>query len=104
MSVKYDLVMREETYHNEHWCIEILEGELEGFVYQYDTVKFHEDEEGAGFLDFNILTVENPNEYDLTSESTTSILGDVLCEIVEENLRESVENGNGNINTEAPAE
>lgn len=104
MSVKYDLVMREDTYHKEHWCVQILEGELEGLVFQYDTIKFNEDEDGVGYLDFNILTVENSNEYDLTSEFTTSILGDILCEIVEENLRERETNVNGNSNTEAPAE
>ena len=46
------------AYHSDHWAIEVLEGELEGFVFQYDTVKFRE-EDGQGILDFEVLDVQN---------------------------------------------
>ena len=102
-SSMYELVMNDDTYHKDHWCVKILEGELEGLVYQYDTVAFNEDESGQGYLDFNILMVENPKEKDFTSAPATVILGNILCEIVEDNLRESTD-GDGNSNTETPAE
>ena len=103
MAVNYKLVESEgEGYHSDHWAIQILEGECEGLTYQYDTVQFNEVD-GQGVLDFQTISIENPKENDLTSESVVGIMGDILIDIIETQLRE-IENGDGNTDTEAPAE
>jgi len=86
MLPKYELFDHDEGFHDKHWCLKILDGELEGLVYQYDTVAFNEDKDGQGVLDFNILTVENPSDYDLTAETVTTLLGNILVDIIEEQL------------------
>ena len=101
MAVKYDLVEHSDAYHDKHWAIKILEGKLEGAIYQYDTVKFRE-EDGQGILDFEILKVENCEEIDLDDQETSDVLGGILVNIIEENLRE-IGNGDGNTDTEASA-
>lgn len=85
MLPKYELVWNPKGFHDDHWCVKISDGELEGLAYQYDTVKF-EEYEGQGVLDFNILAVENPSEYDLTGKSVTDLLGSILVDIIEAQL------------------
>ena len=52
MTVKYKYKLLESN----QFAVEILEGELEGFTYQYDSVEINED--GAEYvLDYNILDV-----------------------------------------------
>ena len=104
MLPKYELITHDGGYHKDHWSLKILDGELEGLIYQYDTISFNEDDNGQGFLNFNILTIDNPNEYDLTSGEVTDILGQVLVELVTEQMNKESENGDGNSNTEAPTE
>jgi hypothetical protein len=102
MTVNYELVEAKSGYHEDHWAIKLLEGDYEGVTYQYDTVAF-EEENGQTILKFNTITVENPNEKDLTSESFKDTIGDILVEIIEEQLREE-NNGNGKSDTEEPTE
>lgn len=96
MIPKFDLVESKKAFHDGHWCIRILDGEYEGLVYQYDTVRIEEDDEGA-VLHFNTITVENPNNADLTEENDKHILGGILTAIIEEELnqldKEQDENG-----------
>lgn len=80
-----------------------MEGELEGVAFQYDTVKFREEDSGDVVLDFDVLYVENGERLDPSEESTSKVLGDILVDIIETNLRE-MDDGNGNIDTEASAE
>ena len=95
MPVKYKLL------ESNQFAVEILEGELEGFTYQYDSVKINEDEDEIG-LDYNILDVTGEEvdcdvlELDLYSESNEEILGDILVDIIETQLKEmnkEVDNG-----------
>ena len=95
MTVKYKLL------GSNHLAVEILEGELEGLTYQYDSVKIHEDGAEVG-LDYNILDVTGEEvdcdvlELDLYSESNEEILGDILVDIIETKLKEmnkEVDNG-----------
>ena len=95
MPVKYKLL------ESNQFAVEILEGELEGFTYQYDSVKINEDEDEIG-LDYNILDVTGEEvdcdvlELDLYSESNEEILGDILVDIIETKLKEmnkEVDNG-----------
>jgi len=101
MPVKYKLVEHPDAYHDKHWAIEILEGDLEGVTFQYDTVKFRE-EDGQGILDFEVLNIENGEIVDTDNEGTSEILGGILVDIIEQQMRE-MENGDGNTDTEAPA-
>ena len=95
MTVKYKLL------ESNQFAVEILEGELEGLTYQYDSVKINEDEDEIG-LDYNILDVTGEEvdcdvlELDLFSESNEEILGDILVDIIETKLKEmnkEVDNG-----------
>ena len=83
MTVKYKLL------ESNQFAVEILEGELEGLTYQYDSVKINEDGAEVG-LDYNIL--------DVTGEEVDcdEILGDILVDIIETKLKEmnkEVDNG-----------
>ena len=95
MTVKYKLL------ESNQFAVEILEGELEGLTYQYDSVKINEDGAEVG-LDYNILDVTGEEvdgdvlELDLFSESNKEILGDILVDIIETKLKEmnkEVDNG-----------
>ena len=95
MTVKYKLL------ESDQFAVEILEGELEGLTYQYDSVKINEDGAEVG-LDYNILDVTGEEvdgdvlELDLYSESNEEILGDILVDIIETKLKEmnkEVDNG-----------
>ena len=94
MTVKYEYKLLESN----QFAVEILEGELEGFTYQYDSVKINEDEDEIG-LDYNILDVTGEEvdgdvlELDLFSESSEEILGDILVDIIETKLKEMNNNG-----------
>ena len=101
MPVKYELMSHDESYHDNHWAIKILEGDLEGVVFQYDTVKFRE-EDGQGILDFEVLDIEKGEKVDTNDQTTSDILGGILVDIIEQQMRE-MENGDGNTDTEASA-
>lgn len=104
MPVKYKLVETDgEAFHSDHWAIEILEGECEGLTYQYDTVQFNEEGDQA-VLDFHTITIDNPKENDLTSDNVIGIMGDILVDIIETQLREMKENGDGTTDTETSTE
>ena len=88
MTLKYKLVECENGFHDDHWCVEILEDELEGFVFQYDTINLKENDDGEAVLDFNTVTVNNPNDVDLDCCNVEAILGDVLVDIIEKRFEE----------------
>ena len=100
MIPKFELVECKNGYHDDHWCIKILDGEYEGLVYQYDTVKIEEDGDSDGaVLIFNTITIDNPNDANLTEEGERNILGNILVSIIQEQL-EHMANENGTPNTE----
>jgi len=102
MPVKYQLIEHENSFHENHWAVKIEEGEYEGVTYQYDTVSINE-EEGDVVLSFNTITLENPNELDLTTDEFENILGDILTKVIEEQM-EQMNDEDGTGNTEASAE
>lgn len=103
MTVKYELVEHDNTFHDNHWAIRLDEGEYEGVVYQYDTVSFNEDD-GEMILSFNTITLDNPNEKDLTTDEFETILGDILTNIIEEQLEQMEDGDDGTGGTETPTE
>jgi len=102
--VKYQLIEHDNSFHENHWAIQLEDGNYQGVVYQYDTVSFEEnDTNGDVVLSFNTITLENPNELDLKTEEFESIVGSILTKIIEEHL-ENMDDENGTGNTETPAE
>lgn len=101
MAVNYTIVdAGQKGFHEDHWAIQILEGELEGYTFQFDTVKINENEDGEGAtLEFNTITVEDVKN-DLTDEQKRDIIGDILTEII----LEQIENADGTPDTEQPTE
>jgi len=91
MTVKYELVEDPNGFHSKHWCIKVAEGDMEGVVYQYDTVSINEEGENAE-LKFNTITIDNPNHIDLTLESNVNIMGDILVSLINDGIRESEKN------------
>jgi len=101
MAVKYSLVEAEgKEFFEDHWAVKIEEGSLEGLLFQYDTVGIKESEDGDGaVLEFNTVTLEEPtNPVNLTEDEEKNILGDILVDI----LQEQIENANGTPDTEQP--
>jgi hypothetical protein len=102
MPVKYDLIEHNNSFHDNHWAVKIEEGKYSGVAYQYDTVSINE-EGGDVVLSFNTITLENPDELDLTSDEFESTIGDILVSIIEEQL-EQMNDEDGTGNTKAPTE
>jgi hypothetical protein len=102
MTVKYELIEHDNSFHENHWAIKIEEGDYAGVAYQYDTVSFNE-EEGQMVLSFNTITLDNPDKIDLTTPEFESIIGDILVGIIEEQL-EQMNGENGTGDTEASTE
>jgi hypothetical protein len=98
MTTSYSLV-DVEGFHKEHWCIQIDDGPLEGYTFQYDTVKIEENQnpDDGAVLSFNTITVKEV-ETDLTDDEKKDILGSILVNILEEELA----NANRASNTEQP--
>jgi hypothetical protein len=103
MTVKYDLIEHDNSFHENHWAIKIAEGDYEGVTYQYDTVSINE-EEGDVVLSFNTITLDNPKELDLTNDEFENIIGDILTSVIEEQLEQLNDGKDGTGDTEASAE
>jgi hypothetical protein len=89
-TTKYKLIDHPNGFHDEHWCVEIEEGTFKGVVYQYDTINFKETDENGddAVLNFNTITVDNPNEEDLTDDEFSGIIGDILVKIIAERMED----------------
>ena len=105
MSVKFQLIEHDNSFHDNHWAIKLEEGVYKDVVYQYDTVSFEggENEGDDVVLTFNTITLDNPDKLDLTSEDFEVIISDILTEIIEEQL-ENMNDEDGTGDTEASAE
>jgi hypothetical protein len=103
MSVCYELVEHENSFHENHWSIKIVEGEYSGVVYQYDTVSINEENDNV-VLTFNTITLENPNDSNLTCDLFESIIGNILVEIIEEQLEEMKDGKDGTSNSQTLTE
>lgn len=104
MPLKYQLTEHPNSFHDKHWTILIEEGDYQGVAYQYDTVSINEEDNGDVVLSFNTITLDNPNKLDLYNEEFEVIMGEILTDLIEQNLREESNNENGTGDTEAPTE
>jgi hypothetical protein len=86
--VKHELITHEKSMYDDHWSIRIAEGAYQGVVYQYDTVSLEtrNGDEDDVFLTFNTITLENPDNLDLTAKLFEDTVGDILTSIIEEHL------------------
>ena len=70
-------------------CIKILDGQYEGIIYKYNHVKFSQTENADGELPlkftYDIMT--NPNKEDINSTEFRIYIGDILIEVMEEQLK-----------------
>ena len=75
-------------------CIKIVEGEYKDIIYTYGHVKFASEENAEGKLPlkFTYDIKKNPNNVDTDSEDFRQYIGDILIEVIEEQLE------NGTIN------
>ena len=71
-----------ETQH-----LRVLSGDYEGIVFAYNNVRVHEETEQARF-EFTFDVVENPNMVDTSGESFTMILGDILVDVIENQMQQ----------------
>ena len=101
MAVNYTLVdPKGKGFHEDHWAVQILEGDLEGYTFQYDSVRIIEQEnpEDGAILEFNTVTLEEV-ESNLTQEEKKNIIGDILVDIIQE----QIEHENRASDTEQPS-
>jgi len=84
--IKYTFVQKTG---DEFSCIKIVEGEFKNVVYTYRHVKFapEENDEGKLPLKFTYDVHLNPNNINIESEEFKNCIGDILIEVVEQQLK-----------------
>ena len=70
-------------------CIKIMDGQYEGIIYKYDNVKISQTENADGQLPlkFTYDIMANPNKEDIKSTDFRNYIGDILVEVMEEQLK-----------------
>ena len=70
-------------------CIKLTEGDYKDVIYKYDKVKFapKENEQGEIPLKFTYDILANPNKASIDTEDFRVYIGDILVELVEEQLK-----------------
>jgi hypothetical protein len=71
-------------------CVKILDGQYEGIIYKYDKVAFEPKPLDTGDvpLRFTYDIMTNPNDEDILSADFRNYIGDILVEIVDQQLKE----------------
>ena len=71
-------------------CIKIMDGQYEGIIYKYDKVAFEPKplESGDIPLRFTYDIMTNPNNEDIESLDFRNYIGDILVEVVQEQLEQ----------------
>jgi len=71
-------------------CIKIIDGIYEGVIYKYDKVTFEQKPLDSGDipLRFTYDIMVNPNKVDVESTDFRNYIGDILVEIVDQQLSE----------------
>ena len=70
-------------------CIKIIDGQYEGIIYKYNNVKISQTENADGELPlkFTYDIMANPNKEDIKSTDFRNYIGDILVEVMEEQLK-----------------
>ena len=71
-------------------CIKIVEGEYKEVIYKYGKVQFASKETAGGRmpLRFNYEVMKNLKKVDTKSENFRNKIGDILVEVMEEQLKD----------------
>ena len=71
-------------------CLKITEGEYKDVIYKYGKVQFASEETAGGKmpLRFNYEVMKNPNNADTENENFRNKAGDILVEVMEEQLKD----------------
>ena len=78
-------------------CVRLLEGDYNGVIYKYDKVAFEPKPLDSGDipLRFTYDIMVNPKKVDVESMDFKNYIGDILIEIVEQQLKEGKVEFNG---------
>ena len=70
-------------------CIKLIEKKYKNVVYKYNNVKLapNENDDGRLPLKFTYDVFQNPNKVDVESEEFRQYIGDILVELMEEQLK-----------------
>ena len=81
---KYVFTQRQQ---DDYTCIKLVEDKYKDIIYKYGNVGFkpvEDDEKMSVIFDYNIL--RNPNDIDVDTEEFINYIGDILIDLVEEQL------------------
>lgn len=89
-----------ENPHEQDAAIEIIDGEFKGLVYQYGKVGFEEGKPNINFERTIRRIPESGEELDnlLNNGDLNKVMGDILVEIMQEQIKKEEENGNSEEN------
>ena len=82
--VDYRYIIPEEE--NTTVNIKLLTGPYRDVIYQYGKVKFEEEKNGDTYLGFIYNIVESPYENDYLDQNFKNYIGDLLVDIIQQNL------------------
>ena len=70
-------------------CIKIMDGQYEGIIYKYNNFKLSQTENAEGELPlkFTYDIMANPNKEDIKSTDFRNYIGDILVDVMEEQLK-----------------
>ena len=90
---KYVFAQRAE---DEFTCIKITEGKFKDVIYKYGKVGFapKENSDGALPMKFDYDIMKNPNNVDVDKQDFINFIGDILIDLLDEQIK----TGNLNIN------
>ena len=72
---------------DDYTCIKLVEGNYKDIIFKYGNVGFkpvEDDEKMSVIFDYNVL--KNPNDVDYDTQEFIDYIGDILIELVEEQL------------------
>ena len=92
-SKRYTYAQREG---DDFTCIKLLEGKYKDIIYHYGKVGFAKEEKPDGTLPmkFDYTVVRNPNNVDIDDGTFIDYIGDILIELLEEQVNNGTANQN----------
>ena len=83
----YEFIEYESEDENLDGALKVTTGDYKDLVYRYGLVRFKENEDQM-IMNFQFEILENPNDIAVDdNEDLINYMGDVLCEIMEEELQ-----------------
>ena len=85
----YEFIEYESQDENLDGALKVIDGDFKDLVYRYGLVQFKENS-GQMIMNFQFEILENPHEVKTEdNDDLIGYMGDVLCEIMEEELQNS---------------